>query len=95
MRAVMAPSGRCVQPLSATATRTTYALKLQLPTIVRWAVTDSVLTFAVGLGSKRSTKSWNNIIASWESSGYIERMREQASFYKPIEERVKKYLESL
>lgn len=92
-RSVVAPSGRIIEPISPNSARITMALSLELPAIVRWAVTDRVLTLAIRLGSKGNMKSWKNIINSWNSSGYNERMREQAAFYEPIEQRFKKYLD--
>jgi hypothetical protein len=94
LRAVMAPSGRTIQPLSKNTCRSTMLLSLQVPAVVRWLVTDSLLTWAIKMTSKGTMKCWLDIIRGWDSSAYNERMKEKSLFYTQVENRENHYLNS-
>merc|ERR1712216_961786 len=91
MRAVMEEGGRVIEPLTSQQCRVSMAIKLQLPAVIRWIITDSLLCFAVNMGAKSTMKSWDNIVDNWDSSEYPNVFQEQAHFYGALKERVEAF----
>merc|ERR1712176_545331 len=78
LRAITADSGRVIEPITPDSCRVSMSLVLQLPSFIRWAVTDSLLCWAVNMASKSTMKSWDTIVDKWDSSGWNERIRDNA-----------------
>lgn len=87
-RTVTTNSGRVIEPISANRCRISIKLCLELPAAVRWAVTDSVLSFAGRMAAKSTLQSWNKIIDRWDASGFEERIQRDSAFYRPINDRM-------
>eukprot|EP00441_Pelagodinium_beii_P032730 CAMPEP_0197627826 /NCGR_PEP_ID=MMETSP1338-20131121/6332_1 /TAXON_ID=43686 ORGANISM="Pelagodinium beii, Strain RCC1491" /NCGR_SAMPLE_ID=MMETSP1338 /ASSEMBLY_ACC=CAM_ASM_000754 /LENGTH=363 /DNA_ID=CAMNT_0043198653 /DNA_START=49 /DNA_END=1140 /DNA_ORIENTATION=+ len=87
-RTVMEESGRVLEPLTPDTVRTTMALSVHVPGLMRWALTDSLLHWGFEKGTKSSTKSWMHIIDNWDSSGYPRRIQDSKDFYEPVHDRI-------
>lgn len=90
IRTVMAESGRVMEYVDENCTRCTASLSFQLPNYVRWLVTDRFLTIAVRTFSAKTAQSWQKIVDDWPKGGYPNRIRENALFYGPVQERIDK-----
>merc|ERR1712060_481619 len=80
--------GRVIEPVDDTHVRVTMALNVDVPAAIRWVVTDSLLGFVFRKGYESAAKSWNDIIAGFDTIGYAERMQNEAAFYKTFDERL-------
>lgn len=94
IRAETADSGRIFEPVTPESCRISMSMTVQIPAVIRWALTDSLLCWAANAGSRSSTKSWNNIIDKWGSVGYDQRTLDEASFYGPVNDRIKEFTNS-
>jgi len=83
-RATAKEGGRILEPISENQVRVTCSLSLELPQIVSWTITDSLLFFGVSAFSKAAFRSWNKLMDNWESSPFIARVHKDAEFYEPI-----------
>eukprot|EP00931_Biecheleriopsis_adriatica_P108332 TRINITY_DN82641_c0_g1_i1.p1 TRINITY_DN82641_c0_g1~~TRINITY_DN82641_c0_g1_i1.p1 ORF type:complete len:405 (+),score=90.53 TRINITY_DN82641_c0_g1_i1:45-1217(+) len=83
-RSITSNSGRVIQPISEDCCRVTMELSIQVPSAIRWLVSDSLLCFAVRMGGKSTMKSWDQIIEKWSTAGFEARAEREAHFYKPL-----------
>lgn len=74
-------AGRVIEPLGSNRCRVTSAITLPVPALVRWFLSDSIVSLALKAGVKVGHRSWQKVVDAWDRSGMDERLQREAAFY--------------
>lgn len=85
-------AGRVVEPLGRGRCRVTSSITLPIPGLVRWFLSDSVLSLALKAGVKLGHRSWQKVVDAWDSSGMDARLDREKAFYGAVQESLDNYL---
>merc|ERR1711920_585435 len=95
-RIVMKEGARLVEPMAQQdRVRVSAITTYQIPAVVRWMATDTILGIAMKKASEAASKSWDKVIATWGATGWDERMRMEAHFYNVLDESIAAHFAAL